>query len=88
MIPFQLYASSALGVYIQQTFSSSLYMKDHVIIITSTVMMMRYSLSTRTLLLLQFSYIHDVEIEDGWRMKIDLFWFLFFSPSTLFWVCI
>lgn len=34
-------------------------------------------LRTRTLLFLQFSQIHDVEIEDGWRMKIDLIWFLF-----------
>ena len=30
-----------------------------------------------TFLLLHFSKIHDGEIEDGCRMKIDLIWFLF-----------
>lgn len=64
--------------YIWQTHPSSVScMKIWVTIVALGMMLMCCSLSTRTLLLLQFASIHDVEIEDGWRMKIDLIWFLF-----------
>lgn len=39
---------------------------------------------TSVLLLLQSTLIHDVEIEHGWRTKIDLIWFLFFFLSVCF----